>query len=81
MTGVLEHFLHIEIMTKLNLHNVSCTWCNRAVPISAISRGANCGISIGMKITRTVCSRVNKITQLYHVFIQRLLCVTNIRPR
>ena len=29
----------------------------------------------------TAYSRVNKITQLYYVFIQRLLCVSNIGPR
>ena len=70
-------------MTKLNQDNVPCTWCRpiSAVPISVFSRGDNCGISKGMKITRTAYSRVNKITQLYHVFIQRLLCVLNIRPR
>ena len=68
-------------MTKLNHDNVPCTWCIRAVPISVFSRGDNCGISKGMEITRTAYSRVNKITQLYHVFIQRLLCVSNIRPR
>ena len=68
-------------MTKLNQDNVPRTWCNRAVPISVLSRGDNCGISKGMKITRTAYSMVNKMTQLYHVFIQRLLCVTNIRPR
>ena len=27
----------------------------------------------------SVFSRVNKITQLYYVFIQRLLCVSNIQ--
>ena len=68
-------------MTKLNQDNVSCTWCIRAVPISVFSRGDNCGISKGMKITRTAYSRVNKITQLYYVSIQRLLCVSNIGPR
>ena len=57
-------------MTKLNQDNVPCTWCIRAVPIS-----------VGMKITCTAYSRVNQITQLYHVFIQRLLCGSNIRPR
>ena len=59
-------------MTKLNHDNVPCTWCIRAVPISVFSTGDNCGISKGMKITRTAYSKVNKITQLYHVFIQRL---------
>ena len=68
-------------MTKMNQENVPCTWCIRAVPISVFSRGDNCGISKGMRITRTAYSRVNKITQLYHVFIERLLCVSNIRPR
>ena len=61
--------------------NFPCTWCIRAVPISVFSRGDNSGISKGMKMTRTAYSRVNKITQMYHVFIQRLLCVTNITPR
>ena len=65
-------------MTKLNQNNVPCTWCIRAVLISVFSRGDNCGISKGMHITRTAHSRVNKITQLYHVFIQRPLCVSNI---
>ena len=41
-------------MTKLNQDNVSYTWCIRAVPISVFSRGDNCGISKGMKITRTI---------------------------
>ena len=68
-------------MTKLNQDNVPCTWCIRAVPSSVFSRGDNCGISKGMKITRTAYSRVNKITQLHHVHIQRLLCVSNVRPR
>ena len=70
-------------MTKLNQDNVPCTWCNRAVPLSVFSRGDYCGKSEGMKISRrpTAYSRVNKITQLYHVFTQRLLCVSNIRPR
>ena len=68
-------------MTKLNQDNVPCTWSIRAVPISVFSRGDNCGISKGMKITCTAYSRVNQITRLYHVFIQRLLCGSNIRPR
>ena len=68
-------------MTKLNQDNVPCTWYIRAVPISVFSRGDNCGISKGMEITRTAYSRVNRISQLYHAFIQRLLCVSNIRPR
>ena len=68
-------------MTKLNQDNVPCTWCNRTVPISVFPRGDNPGISKGMKITRTAYLKVNKITQLYHVLIQRLLCVSNIRPR
>ena len=55
--------------------------CISAVQISVFSRGDNCGISKGMKITRNAYSRVNKITQLYYVFIQRLLCVSNIGPR
>ena len=63
-------------MTKLNQDNVP-----RAVPISVFSRDHNSGISKGMKITRTAYSRVNKITQLYHVFIQRLFCVSHFRPR
>ena len=68
-------------MTKLDQDNFPCTWCISAVPISVFSRGDNCGIAKGMKITCTAYSRVNKITQLYHVFIQRLLCVSNIGPR
>ena len=49
-------------MTKLSQDNVPCTWCIRAVPISVFSRGDNnyCGISKGMKITRTAYSKVNK---------------------
>ena len=71
-------------MTKLDQDDFPCTWCTwciSAVQISVFSRGDNCGISKGMKITRTAYSRVNKITQLYYVFIQRLLCVSNIGPR
>ena len=68
-------------MTEMDQDKFLCTWCIRAVPISVFSRGDNCGISKGMKMTRTAYSRVNKITQLYHVFIQRLLCVSNITPR
>ena len=68
-------------MTKLDQDNFPCTWCISAVHISVFSRGDNCGISKGTKITRTAYSRVNKITQLYYVFIQRLLCVSNIGPR
>ena len=49
--------------------------------ISVFSRGDNFGISKGMTITCIAYSRVNKITQLYHVFIERLLCVSNIKPR
>ena len=68
-------------MTKLDQDNFTCTWCIRVVPLSVFLRGDNCGISKGIKITRTAYSRVNRITQQYHVFIQRLLCVSNIRPR
>ena len=71
-------------MTKLDQDNFSCTWCTwciSAVQISVFSSGDNCGISKGMKITRTAYSRVNKITQLYYAFIQRLLCVSNVGPR
>ena len=60
-------------MTKLDKDNFLCTWCISSVPISVFSRGDNIAIS-GMKITCTVYSRVNKITQLYHVLMQRLLC-------
>ena len=68
-------------MTKLNQDNFPCTWCIRAVPISVFSRGDNFCTCKGMKITSTAYSRVNKITQPYYVFIQRLLCVSNITPR
>ena len=63
-------------MTKLDQDNFPCTWCIRAVPIFVFSRGDSCGISKGMKITRTAYSRANKITQLYHVFIRLLLSQT-----
>ena len=68
-------------MTKLDQDNFPCTWCIRAVPISVFSRADNFGPSKGMKITCTAYSRVDKITQPYYVFTQRLLCVTNITPR
>ena len=66
-------------MTKLDQDNFPCTWCIRSALISVFSRGDNCGISKGMKITCAQYSRVNKKTQMYHVFIQRLFCVSNIR--
>ena len=68
-------------MTRLDQDNVLCTWCIRAVSISVFSRGDNFCTSKGMKITCTAYSRVNKITQPYYVFIQRLLCVASITPR
>ena len=82
MTGVFgQFFAHIEIVTKLDQDNFPCTWYIRAVPISVFSRGDNFCTSKVIKITCTSYSRVNKITQLYHVFILRLLCVSNITPR
>ena len=64
---------NISIMTKLDQDNFPCTWCIRAVPISLFSRGDHFGICKGMKIAYTAYVRVNKITQLCHVFIQRLV--------
>ena len=63
-------------MTKLDQNNVPCTWCIRAVPIFVFSRGDNFCTSKGRKITCTAYAMVNKITQPYYVFIQRLLSRT-----
>ena len=47
-------------MTKLDQDNFTCTWCIRVVPLSVFLRGDNCGISKGIKITRTAYSMVNR---------------------
>ena len=69
---VILHYLTARIKKNCNLY-VFFVWCIRAVPLSVFSGGDNFCTSKGMKITCTAYSRANKIIQLYHVFVQRML--------